>query len=169
MNEGLIRKIYIPKLVFPIARVLFNLVTLLLSLAALYLLLIPQGARPALAMVLLPVVLGVFTIFTLGLSLMVATVNTFYRDCGHLISVFLQAWYFITPILYRADEFSQASQWRFRINPAYYFLDLFHDILYAGRWPHLSTFLVACAIAIVSLGIGYAIFKSQENKMVFRL
>jgi ABC-2 type transport system permease protein/lipopolysaccharide transport system permease protein len=168
-NEGLIRKIYIPKLVFPMARVLFNLVTLLLSLVALYVLLVPQGARPAVSMVLLPVVLGVFTMFTLGLSLIVATVNTFYRDCGHLISVFLQAWYFVTPILYRADEFPQASQWRFRINPAYYFLDLFHDILYAGRWPQLSTLLVASAIAITSLGIGYATFKSQEDKMVFRL
>ena len=51
-------------------------------------------------MLFLPVAIGLFAIFTLGLSLIVATANTFYRDCGHLVSVFLQAWYFVTPILY---------------------------------------------------------------------
>jgi ABC-2 type transport system permease protein/lipopolysaccharide transport system permease protein len=169
MNEGLIRKIYVPKLVFPLARVLFNLVTLYLSLIALFVLLVPLGARLSSSLVLMPTVIGVFAVFTLGLGLIVATVNTFYRDCGHLISVFLQAWYFATPILYRAEEFPAGAQWRFRINPAYCFMDLFHDILYAGRWPQSGTLLLAYAIALASLGIGYAIFKSQEDKMVFRL
>ena len=54
-------------------------------------------------MLALPLVIALFAIFTLGLSLIVATANTFYRDCGHLISVFLQAWYFLTPILYPVD------------------------------------------------------------------
>jgi ABC-2 type transport system permease protein/lipopolysaccharide transport system permease protein len=169
MNEGLIRKIYVPKLVFPLARLLFNLVTFYLSLLALFFVLVPLGARPSPPMILIPTAIGLLATFTLGLSLIVATANTFYRDFGHLISVFLQAWYFATPILYRADEFPDGSQWRFRLNPAYYFIDLFHDILYAGQWPHLSTLLIAYAIALGSLGIGYAVFKSQEDKMVFRL
>jgi ABC-type polysaccharide/polyol phosphate export permease len=168
MNEGLIRKIYLPKLVFPLVRVLINLVTLLFSLVALFLLLWPLQARLSVPMVLLPVAIVLFAAFTLGLSLMVATANTFYRDFGHLVTVFLQAWYFVTPILYPVEE-SDGALWRFRINPAYYFIDLFHDILYAGQWPHLTTLFLATAIALASLGIGYAIFKSQEDKMVFRL
>jgi ABC-type polysaccharide/polyol phosphate export permease len=168
-NEGLIRKIYVPKLVFPLARILINLVTLLLSMGSLFLLLWPLGARPSLPMVLLPGVILLLVAFTLGLSLIVATANTFYRDCGHLVTVFLQAWYFATPIIYPAWEFPAATQWRFRLNPAYYFIELFHDILYFGRWPQFSTWLLATAIAVASLGIGYAIFKSQEDKMVFRL
>ena len=108
-------------------------------------------------------------VFTLGLSLIVATANTFYRDCGHLVGVFLQAWYFATPILYPAEEFPATAQWRFRVNPAYYFIELFHDILYYGRWPQLSSWLLAVVIAVACLGIGYAVFKSQEDKMVFRL
>jgi ABC-type polysaccharide/polyol phosphate export permease len=168
-NEGLIRKIYVPKLVFPLARVLINLVTLLLSMGSLFLLLWPLGARLSLPMILLPGVILLFVAFTLGLSLIVATANTFYRDCGHLVTVFLQAWYFATPILYRAEDFPAPTQWRFRVNPAYYFIDLFHDIVCFGRWPQFSSWLLATAIAVASLGIGYAIFKSQEDKMVFRL
>jgi ABC-type polysaccharide/polyol phosphate export permease len=168
-NEGLIRKIFVPKLVFPLSRILINLVTLVFSLISLFLLLWPLGARPSLAMILLPVALLLFTVFTLGLSLIVATVNTFYRDCGHLVTVFLQAWYFATPILYRAEDFPPAAQWRFRLNPAYHFIELFQDIVYYGRWPQLSSLLLALLIATASLGIGYVLFKSQEDKMVFRL
>jgi ABC-2 type transport system permease protein/lipopolysaccharide transport system permease protein len=168
-NEGLIRKIFVPKLVFPLARLLINLVTLVLSLGSLFLLLCPLGARLSLAMLLLPVALFLLAVFTLGLGLMVATANTFYRDCGHLVAVFLQAWYFATPILYRASDFPEAAQWRFRLNPAYYFIEIFQDILYYGLWPHFNSLLLAFLIATASLGIGYVVFKSQEDKMVFRL
>jgi ABC-type polysaccharide/polyol phosphate export permease len=168
-NEGLIRKIYIPKLVFPLTRVLINLVTLLLSLGAMFLLLFPLGARLAWPLLFLPAAIGIFLVFTLGLGLVVATANTFYRDCGHFVSVFLQAWYFVTPILYFSSDFPPTAQWRFRLNPAYYFIELFHEILYLGRWPAVGSVLGAILLALVSLGIGYVTFKSHEDKMVFRL
>ncbi len=171
VNEGLIRKIYLPKLVFPISRVLIGLMTFVFSLGAMFLLLWPLGARPSPSMLFLPLIIGLFAIFTLGLSLIVATANTFFRDCGHLVSVFLQAWYFVTPIIYpvNGDVFPESARWIFRLNPAFYFVELFHDVLYSGRWPRLGLLTVATAIAVASLGVGYAIFKSHEDKMVFRL
>jgi ABC-type polysaccharide/polyol phosphate export permease len=167
-NEGLIRKIYLPKLVFPVARVLIGLVTFILSLGALFFLFLPLGARPGSSILMLPLAIAFLAVFTLGLGLIVATANTFYRDCGHLISVILQAWYFATPILYPIETFEQ-SQWRLRLNPAFYFIELFHQVLYAGRWPGLGLVTAAAMIAVASLGVGYAVFKSQEDKMVFRL
>jgi ABC-2 type transport system permease protein/lipopolysaccharide transport system permease protein len=168
-NEGLIRKIYVPKLVFPLARVLINLVTMVLSMGSLFLLLGPLGARLSAPMILLPAAILLLLAFALGIGLVVATANTFYRDCGHLVGVVFQAWYFATPILYRAQDFPETTQWRFRLNPAYYFIDLFHDLIYLGKWPQPSSWLLALVIAVVSLGVGYATFKSQEGKMVFRL
>ena len=168
-NEGLIRKIYLPKLVFPLARVLISLVTFVLSLGALFLLLWPLGARLHPAMVLLPLVILLLAMFSLGLGLIVATANTFFRDCGHLVSVVLQAWYFATPILFPIKKFPEPIQWRLRLNPAYYFIELFHEVLYAGHWPRIGLVAAAALIATASLGIGYAIFKSHEDKMVFRL
>jgi ABC-2 type transport system permease protein/lipopolysaccharide transport system permease protein len=170
-NEGLIRKIFVPKLIFPLARVLVGLMTFVFSLGAMFLLLWPMGAKPSPSLVALPIVIALFAVFTLGLSLIVATANTFYRDCGHLVSVFLQAWYFLTPILYPVDgqTFPESSRWLFRLNPAFTFIELFHDILSSGRWPRISLLAVAAVIAATSLGVGYGVFKSQEDKMVFRL
>jgi ABC-2 type transport system permease protein/lipopolysaccharide transport system permease protein len=168
-NEGLIRKIYLPKLVFPLSRVLINLTTFLLSMAALFLLLAPLGARFSLPMVLLVPVVVLFFAFVLGLGLIVATTNTFFRDCGHLVSVILQAWYFATPIMYRKSLLPADAQWRFWLNPAYPFIQMFQDIIKDGAWPQWHTFLVATAVAAVSLGVGYAAFKCNEDKFVFRL
>ena len=167
-NEGLIRKIYLPKLVFPLARVLINLTTFVLSMAALFLLLEPLGARFSLPMLLLPVVIVLFSAFVFGLGLIVATTNTFYRDCGHLVAVIVQAWYFATPIIYE-KSFLRGGQWLLWLNPAYPFIQMFQDIIKDGVWPAMNTFLVATAIAAVSLGVGYAAFKCHEDKLVFRL
>jgi ABC-type polysaccharide/polyol phosphate export permease len=168
-NEGLIRKIFLPKLIFPLARVLINLTTLVLSMVALFILLIPLGARFTAPMLFLPVAIVLFTAFTLGLGLIVATMNTFYRDCGHLVSVFLQAWYFATPVIYYADMLPPEKQRWFWLNPAYPFIRIFQETIRFGQWPDLTTILVAAGLATVSLGVGYAAFKSYEDKLVFRL
>jgi ABC-2 type transport system permease protein/lipopolysaccharide transport system permease protein len=167
-NEGLIRKIYLPKLVFPLARTLINLTTFVLSMGALFLLLGPLGARFSLPMVLLPLVMALLFAFVFGLGLIVATTNTFFRDCGHLVSVIVQAWYFLTPILYPKSLLGDA-QWLLWLNPAYPFIQMFQDIIKDGAWPAMPVLLVATAIAAVSLGAGYAAFKCHEDKLVFRL
>ncbi len=167
-NENLIRKIYLPKLIFPLTRVLINLVTTGLSFTALFLLLAPMGAHFSPPMILLPIILALFAIFTLGLGLVVATLNTFYRDCSHLVTVFLQAWYFATPILYPAKQFA-SSPWLLWLNPAYPFIRMFQVVISDGAWPSLNIFAAAVALATASLGVGYAAFKSNEDKLIFRL
>jgi ABC-type polysaccharide/polyol phosphate export permease len=167
-SEHLIRKIYLPKLIFPLTRLLINLTTLVLSMTALFLLLEPMGARLSVPMLALPGVILLFALFTLGLGLVVATANTFYRDCGHLVAVFLQAWYFATPIFYKTNILIGA-EWRFWLNPAFPFIKLFQTIIFEGNWPHLTLFLLAAGIATASLGVGYAAFKCHEDKFVFRL
>lgn len=168
-NESLIRKIYLPKLIFPLAKVLLNLTTFLLTIAALFLLLKPMGAKFSWALFSLPLVIALFFAFALGLGLLVATANTFFRDCGHLVTVFLQVWYFATPIIYEITDLPEAVRWRLWLNPAFPYIQMFQMVLREGQWPLWSTFSVAAGIAVVSLGIGYAAFKSQEDKLVFRL
>jgi ABC-type polysaccharide/polyol phosphate export permease len=170
VHEGLIRKIYLPKLIFPLNRVLINLTTCVLSLVALFLLVKPLGAQITWPLLLLPCVIALFAAFALGLGLIVATMNTFYRDCGHLVTVFLQAWYFATPIIYYASFIPESARWRLWLNPAYPFIKLFQDIITShGQWPNPITIIAAAGIAAVSLGVGYAAFKCHEDKLVFRL
>jgi ABC-type polysaccharide/polyol phosphate export permease len=168
-NEGLIRKIYLPKLVFPVVKVLLNLTTFILSLTALSFLAGPLGARFAPPMFLLPAVIALFAMFSLGLGLVLAVANTFYRDSGHMIGVVLQAWYFATPIIWGERGMPPALEGRCWLNPAYPFIRMFQVIISDGQWPGLTLFLAAAIYATVSLGIGYVTFKCHESKLVFRL
>jgi ABC-type polysaccharide/polyol phosphate export permease len=168
-NEGLIRKIYLPKLIFPLAKVLINLTTFLFSLVALYLIVWMLGPTFSTAMFMLPVVIGLFTMFALGLGLILAVMNTFFRDTSHLVGVILQAWYFATPIIYDISKMSPAGQARCVYNPAYPFIRMFQLIIRDGQWPTTTLFLAATIISTVSLGIGYVTFKIHESKLVFRL
>ncbi len=171
-NEGLIRKIFLPKLIFPLTRSLINLTTLVLSMGSLFVLLMPLGARFHASFLLLPVAIVLFAAFSFGLGLIVATMNTFYRDCGHIIGVVLQAWYFVTPIMWKLETGGPVSgrlRLLFALNPAYPFIRIFQAIIHDGVCPDLSLFLVATAVATATLGVGYAAFKSFEDKFVFRL
>lgn len=168
-NEGLIRKIYVPKLIFPISRLLLNATMLTLSMTALFLLMVPLGARFTPSLVLIPVAIILFATFVLGLGLIASTVNTFYRDFGHLLTVVIQAWYFATPIVYPLSLIPEEIAWRFWLNPAYPFIRLFQVLIYEGQWPSWTLLLSSAGIAAVVLGIGYVTFKSYEDKLVFRL
>jgi ABC-type polysaccharide/polyol phosphate export permease len=168
-NEGLIRKIYLPKLIFPLAKILTNLLTCVFSLVALYFIVWLLGPKFTTAMVMLPVVIVLFSLFALGLGLILAVMNTFFRDTSHLVGVVLQAWYFATPILYKLNQMSPTSQARCWYNPAFPFIRIFQLIIRDGQWPTLTLFLAAAGIATVSLGIGYVTFKIHEDKLVYRL
>jgi ABC-type polysaccharide/polyol phosphate export permease len=168
-NEYLIRKIYIPKLVFPLSRLLLNATMLVLSMAALFLLMVPLGARLTPSLLLVPVGILLFSGFVMGLSLIAATVNTFYRDFGHLLSVLISAWYFATPVIYPIEALPEEVAWRFWLNPAYAFIEFFHVVIYEGAWPSWVLVSSSAGISAVVLGIGYVTFKSYEDRLVFRL
>jgi ABC-2 type transport system permease protein/lipopolysaccharide transport system permease protein len=168
-NEGLIRKIYVPKWIFPLARVLIQGITFILSMTALFLMLWPLGATISSSLLALPIAFLLIGIFTMGLGLAAATIHTFFRDFGHFLNVGLQAWYFLTPIIYKADFLPASERWKFWLNPAYPFVRLFQTIIQESRWPEWWLFGVAAAIALATFAFGYGLFKSQEKKIVFRL
>lgn len=168
-NEGLIRKIYLPKLIFPLVRLLINITTFSFSLVALYLLLIPMGASISWSLVCLPLITAIFALFALGLGLIVAVANTFFRDCSHLVGVFLQAWYFATPIIYRLEDLPAEDRWKFWLNPAYPFIHMYQAVIRDGLWPDPATLGLSAMIAVTALGVGYAAFKSYEDELIFRL
>ncbi len=167
-NEQLIKKIYIPKLVFPLASICLNLVISALTLVAMFGLVLLLGSRPNASLILLPLVSILFAMFCLGLGLVVAAANTFFRDVGHLVTVFLQSWYFCTPIIYPIDRLGEYGRlvW---LNPAYPYIQIFQVVIRDNEWPGRSTLALAALFAVASLSLGYAFFKSCEDRLVFRL
>lgn len=100
-NANLIRKVSLPRIVFPISSVLSKLVNFLLALVvllpAVYLF---GGVRLSWTILLLPLVIATQVLLALGLAFFVSMGNVFFRDMSILMEVILMGWFYMTPVFY---------------------------------------------------------------------
>src|ERR1035441_9680648 len=112
-NGELIKKISVPKLVFPVAAVVSNVINLLLSFIPLALIVIGMRHPFYATWLYLPVPMLALIIFTLGMTFFFAAANVYYRDVAHIVQVVLSAWFYLTPIIYALDFIPPNRQWLF--------------------------------------------------------
>ncbi len=166
-NADLIKKVSVPKLVFPVAAVVSNVINLLLSLIPLVIL-VPLLRHPLhVTWFYLPVPLLALTIFTLGATFFLATANVYYRDVAHIIQVVIQVLFYVTPIIYSLDAFPEKYRWLFKLNPLVYLMNGFRLSVYWGMLPEYQSVLASFACAFASLYIGFTFFRKHQHEFVF--
>ncbi len=166
-NGDLIKKVAVPKVVFPLAAVISNVINLFLSLIPLALLL-PLMRHPFYwTWIFLPVPMLALTIFTMGVSLFFAAANVYYRDVAHIIQILLSAWFYVTPIIYPLDAIPASYRWVFKLNPIIYVINGFRLCIYYGQLPHLQSVAASFVCACLALAIGYWVFTRREDDFVF--
>ncbi|MBC7489172.1 MAG: ABC transporter permease [Glaciimonas sp.] len=168
-NEGLIKKIYLPKFIFPLSLSLGILIDSALSFVALFVLILIFGAPISWALLFIPLAFGLLFIFSIGVGLVVSVATVFFRDLQYVIGVVMQAWFFLTPVMYRHDALTGKVGWLVALNPMVPFIDLFRAPLTQGNLPSLPTIISATIFALSSITIGLYTFFLQEKKVVFRL
>jgi ABC-2 type transport system permease protein len=165
-NAGLIKKVYIPKYVFPVTKCLVSLVNFLWSLVAVVIIVLIYSIHIGfpILMAWFPVL---FTfIFSLGVSLMVATAATFFRDVLYLYGILLQIWMYFTPLFYPVEALPKAVADFIWWNPLYHYITYFRDIVMYNTLPSLQEHLVCIAWAIGALIIGTLIFNKHQRKFL---
>ena len=169
MNASLITKVAIPKLIFPFSRALSSLINFLISLLPLLLLMLLTGVRVTPALLLLPLMIALLFLFALGVTLVMATLNVFFRDTRFLWSVISLLWTYATPIFYPDTIWPEGLRGIFQLNPMYQLIDFLRQIVIAGV-PPTPERLLACTLgALGMLGIGLVVFRRYEGKFVFHL
>ncbi len=166
-NGDLIKKVAIAKAVFPIAAVLSNMINLLLSMIPLAVIVLVTGQPFYWTWLYLPVPLIALTIFTLGGTFFFATANVYYRDVAHILQILLQAWFYVTPIIYDEALFPAKYRWTFKLNPVVYVMHGFRLAVYHGKLPELRSIFASFVCAFVSLVIGFMIFRRRQDDFVF--
>jgi lipopolysaccharide transport system permease protein len=173
VNQELIRKVRVPQAVFPLSIVGSNVVNLALSLIPLAVIMGFVGQRFTAALAFLPVAVALLTVFTAGVTLLLATATVFFRDVRHLTEVLLQMLLYLSPVLYDIGQLGHHETWWFRVfrlelivNPMTYLLPLVRDPVYYGRLPPLSVVAVAAAYAFASIAIGFTVFTRLERKHI---
>ena len=166
-NGDLIKKVSVPKLVFPIAAVVSNSINLFLSLIPMLLLVLLMRHPLYATWLYLPVPIAALIIFTLGVSFFFAAANVYYRDISHILQVVLSAWFYFTPIIYALDFIPANRQWIFKLNPMIYVINGFRLAIYYGQLPRWQSVAASFICAFVALGIGLAVFRKYQDDFVF--
>jgi len=165
-NAHLIKKIYFPRDVLPLARVLSNLVHFLLALLVFFALYPFFGMRISGWVLLLPAIILIQLSFTLGLAFVFSTLNVFYRDTRHVTDTLMLLWFFLTPVFYSLDNVRPAflglgidlHRLIYTLNPMASLVALYRAVLYYGVPPDLGMSLGTSLIALICLWIGYRVF-----------
>ncbi|QHI97923.1 ABC transporter permease [Xylophilus rhododendri] len=168
-NESLIKKIYIPRQIFVISRCCGLLVDALLSFACLFILALLLGAQMTIALITIPLAFLLVFLFAVGMALAMSVLTVYARDAQHIVSIALQAGYYLTPIIYPLEIIPEKYHWIVATNPLYYFIDLFRAPIYSGEFPSLHSYSVAAMCAVGSLLIGMYIFRRFDREVIFRL
>ncbi len=168
-NEGLIKKIYLPKIIFPLSICLSLLVDSVLSFFTLFIIILAIGGTLSWAVFFLPIAYLLLLLFSFGIGLIMSVATVFFRDLQHIIVIAMQGLFFLTPIFYKRDAITGKVQWLVNINPITTFIDLFRSPLYHATLPTLTVIIKAVAFAVLAMTIGLFFFLKQEKKVVFRL
>ena len=166
----LIKKVYIPKYIFPLEKVCFALVNCVFSFIALLIVMLLTGAHAHWSMFLVFYPLLTLFVFSLGLGLLLACMAVFFRDIIHLWGVFCTALMYFSAIFY--DPFTmtgsgvQILQTFIGFNPMYWYISAFRTVVIKGQPLSFNMIWVCAVCAVVSLVIGLVAFRRHQDKFV---
>ena len=168
-NAALIKKVYMPKYIYPISRIFSSLVNFSLTLVPLFLVVIVTGVplRPSLLLLLFDILclLG----FTTGMSLILSTAMTFFQDTQFLWGVVSMLWMYLTPIIYPVSIISPRLLPFFRMNPLYQYITFARTCIIDGISPAPISYLWCILSAAVTLLTGILVFKRHQNQFILHL
>ncbi len=170
-SASLIKKVYIPKYIFPLEKCLFSLVNLCFSFIAVIIVMIIQGVYPTFTTLLFPIPVLYCFIFTCGMSLFLSAVTVYFRDIAHLYSVFLTLWIYLTPILYPISllEGHPLIYNVVRFNPMTHYITYFRDVVMENTVPGLTDNLICIGMSLGVFIIGALVFRKAEGKFILHI
>ena len=166
-NGGLIKKVYIPKYIFPLSKVMFSFSNMIFSLVAVIIVAIATKLPITPAILLFPLPLIYVFVFSLGIGLLLASYAVFFRDLLHLYGIILLIWTYLTPIFYPITILPPSIKLLLKFNPLYVFISNFREIVLYGNVPSLFSNLLCIAYAILALIIGTLAFRRTKDKFIF--
>lgn len=165
-NGALIKKVYIPKFIFPFSRVLSSFVTMSFSLVAILIVMLFTRATIHWTILLFWVPLAFLFVFCCGIGLVLSALSVYFRDITHLYGVVTMAWMYATPIFYDPAILPETVRRTLEWNPMYHFITFFRSLILNGRIPGVEIWLICIGSSIAALAVGLAVFKKLQRNFI---
>ena len=168
-NKALIRQPNFPTAILPVVTTMTGLIHFLLALPVLIIFLAVDGVQPSSVLFVLPLLMVIQFVLTVGFAYPLAALNVTFRDTQHTLGVLLQMLFYLTPIFYDLNSVPKEFQPFYQLNPMVPLLEAYRAILLKGTQPDWQVLLIVSLVVAVILPIGLVIFRRQSNTFVEEL
>lgn len=162
-NSHILNQFTICREILPISVVLANYINFCLGLAIMLPIFIIFKTQTLPFLLILPLVIFLQLVFTIGIGLLLSCLNVFFRDTAHLLEVSLMFWFWITPVFYSSRMVPERFRWIFVLNPMNTYISMSRNILFEAKMPQLNSLLFGFVMALGVFLAGYAVFVRYEN------
>jgi lipopolysaccharide transport system permease protein len=162
-NSNLLSKIYFPRIIIPLASISSVVVDGLVGVCAMLVLTLFFGIKPGVHLIAAPFFLMASLLMGLGITLLAASLNVYRRDIGHLVPFALQAWNYMTPVVYSSSLIPKKWLFLYSLNPTVGLIEGFRWSILGGE-PATPVMLTSMTVGlIVSVVAGMAVFRNIER------
>ena len=165
-NSAMIKKVYVPKYLYPLSSVLFNYVIFLISLIVLAMVSVILGVKPTFYLLQAPIALILILVMSYGCGMILATIGVFFRDMEYLWSVALMLVMYTCAIFYYPEKLLKSGwAWILKYNPLYCVIDIFRCSVF-GKAMNIHYFAYALIFSVVAMVIGLFCFKKKQDDFI---
>lgn len=163
-NRLLVTKVYFPKEVLPLSLIIANIIDFLIGFLFLIVLMVYYKVSFSFYLLLVVPIFLIQTFFTLGLSLLVSSLNVFYRDVSSALPLIMQVWMYACPIIYSKDKIpNEYIDYYMILNPLATIIESYKDIIVYSRLPNIGYLSISVLITVLLNVIIYNYFKRSER------
>lgn len=165
----LLKKVSLPKICLPIIAIISCLVNFCIIFILFILFLVFSDSFPGVVVVAVFPVLCIQLMFTVGLGMLLASINVFYRDVQQAVQVLLQFWFWVTPIVYLPQHLPDAAQKIIGYNPMYPLIQAYQGVFLEHSWPEWDTLLYPGLLSLFLIWVGLCAFQRLQGEIVDEL
>jgi len=169
-HANILKKLNFPRLSLPIIIVLSGLLNFAIIASLFLIFLLWSGQFPGSTILLVIPILTIQLIFTIGLGISLGVLNVFFRDIGHLFTIVIQFWFWLTPIVYPASILPEGIRSTLMlINPMAPIISAYQTIFVYAKQPDWLSLIVPLIAGIVMMLMGMRLYLKHAHEIVDEL
>ena len=163
-QKDMVKKIYFPREVMPIAYVTSNFVNMLLCFLVIFAVLICSGVGiNPITLLYLPIIFSVEYVMCLGGAMLTSALTVYFRDLEYILGIITMAWMYMTPVVYSIEMVPERLRPLMNLNPMTPVIVAYRDILYGKQVPQISTLTSGFVLGVIVLVVGYVVFQKLQR------
>ena len=177
-NSGLIQKVSFSRIVLPLSAVGASAYNWAFEMAVLLIAISVAGGFVLPWIPLLVIAMALLAVFAAGVGLLFSILTVYFRDTEYLLTILLQFWIYLTPIIYPLSLVARESAKHdgllgtpvtilgiYELNPMVHFVSLFRQLIYDNRFPDPADWLISLVWALAAIGFGMLVFRKNERNL----